>query len=101
MQKFRARDPFLFTNGAIGWRPGGPFDALGPFAKVEQCPIAGTTLRRTCYATDYADTFYSVPAVCRIRGHRINGFFMIDKGACIFHVLESHQHFLASIVKLA
>jgi hypothetical protein len=51
MQRFRATERFEFTNGAIGWRPGGPFDCLGPYAKVQNCPIDGTGFRRTCYAT--------------------------------------------------
>jgi hypothetical protein len=44
MQKFAARESFAFTNDAIGWRPGGPFDCLGPYAKVTNCPIHGTEL---------------------------------------------------------
>lgn len=76
-QKFYA-DPnntFRWPNGAIGYRPGGPFDCLGPYAKVENCPIEGTMLRRTCYATGYPDTAFSIPAVCTIDGQRIVGFF--------------------------
>jgi hypothetical protein len=87
MQKFAARESFAFTNDAIGWRPGGPFDCLGPYAKVTNCPIHGTELRRTCYATGYADTYFSVPAVCKIRGRRIKGFFTMDDGACVFRPL--------------
>lgn len=41
-----ARERYNFSNGAIGWRPGGPFDCLGPYAKVQNCPIDGTELRR-------------------------------------------------------
>lgn len=81
MQKFVARDPFRFANGATGWRPGGPFDALGPYAKVEHCPVRGTSLRRTVYATGYADTFFSVPAVCRIGGRRVTGFLTLTDDA--------------------
>lgn len=78
-QKFAAREPFTFPNGAIGWRPGGPFDCLGPFAKVQNCPIAGTDIRRTCYATGYADTF-SVPARTTIGGKTVRGYFTLDNG---------------------
>lgn len=87
MQIFAAREPFTFPNGAIGWRPGGPFDCLGPYAKVERCPIAGTTLTRTCYATGYADTYFSVPAVCKVKGHRVKGYFTLDDGAIEFRPL--------------
>lgn len=74
-QKFFADEKFEFPNGAIGWRASGPFDCLGPYAKVQNCPIDGTDLRLTCYATGYADTFFSVPACTRRRGHYIGGFF--------------------------
>lgn len=45
-QKFYASaDSFTWPNGAVGYRPGGPFDCLGPFARVTNCPIDGTDLR--------------------------------------------------------
>lgn len=74
LQRFIAVEPFTFDNGAVGWRPGGPFDCLGPYAKVERCPIRGTDLRRTVYARGYADTHFSVPAHCRIRGRTVKGY---------------------------
>lgn len=77
-QRFVARERFQFSNGAIGWRPGGPFDCLGPWAKVNNCPIHGTGLRLTCYATGYADTFFSVPAVTRYKGRRVKGYLTQD-----------------------
>lgn len=52
LQKFYAspRDTFTFSNGAIGHRSGGAFDCIGPYAKVRNCPVAGTSLRVTAYA---------------------------------------------------
>lgn len=90
-QRFVARERFEFSNGAIGWRPGGPFDCLGPYAKVENCPIAGTDLRRTAYATGYADTHFSVPAETRYKGQRIKGYFSLDDGAIEFRPLTSEH----------
>ena len=84
-QKFIARERFEFANGAIGWRPGGPFDCLGPYAKVQNCPVEGEQRRYTCYATGYADTFFSVPAVTRIRGKRVKGFFTMENGGVLFN----------------
>ncbi len=75
MQKFAANYPYEFPNGAVGWRPGGEFDCVGPFAKVNNCPVAGTELRLTVYATGYADSFFSMPAATRYRGKYIGGFF--------------------------
>ena len=82
--RFIAREKFQFTNGAIGWRPGGPFDCLGPYAKVQNCPIHGTDERRTCYATGYADTWFSVPAYTKYKGRYIGGYLTMGDGACIF-----------------
>lgn len=82
MQKFYAspNDTMTWPNGAVGHRSGGSFDCLGPYAKVRNCPIDGTDLRRTCYATGYADTYFSVPACTRVRGQYIGGYFMISDG---------------------
>jgi hypothetical protein len=83
-QKFIARERYEFSNGAIGWRPGGPFDCLGPYAKVQNCPVEGEDKRYTCYATGYADTYFSVPACVRIRGKHVRGFFTIRDGGIEF-----------------
>lgn len=62
-------------NGAISYGPGDSFDCVGPWAKVSNCPIDETDLRLTCYATGYADTFFSIPACTRYRGQYVSGFF--------------------------
>lgn len=83
--RFYAGERYEYPNGAIGWRPGGPFDCLGPFAKVQNCPIEKTEGKRlTCYATGYADTFFSVPAMTRYKGQYIGGFFTLSDGAVSF-----------------
>lgn len=92
MQKFIAREKHEFSNGAIGFRPGGPFDCLGPYAKVLNCPIEGTELRRACYATGYADTYFSIPACTRYKGKYISGYLTQDgNGGCSF-VPHTCQH---------
>jgi hypothetical protein len=91
MQRFIAREPYTFSNGAIGWSPGGPMDCLGPYAKVQNCPIHGTDIRRTAYATGYADTFFSVPACIRYRGRCIKGYFTVEDDACVFHPMDFHR----------
>lgn len=97
-QKFIAREKFEFSNGAIGWRPGGMMDCLGPWAKVQNCPIAGTDdgtgnpLRRTCYATGYADTYFSIPACTKVHGRYIAGYFTQDsEGGAVFHPMDRHK----------
>ena len=90
-QRFRAVERRLFSNGAIGWAPGGSFDCLGPYAKVQNCPIYGTYLRLTCYATGYADTMFSIPACTRRQGKHIRGFFALDNGEICFHASDAHK----------
>lgn len=93
-QKFIAREPYRFPNGAIGWRPGGPFDCLGPYAKVENCPIDDSNLRRTCYASGYADTHFSVPANTRLEGKHVSGFFMLGHKAVVFVPYAKHDRLI-------
>ena len=98
MQRFYASHiTFTWPNGAIVSGPGEPFDCLGPFAKVVNCPIDGTNLRLTCYAQGYADTYFSVPAATRYRGKRIKGFFTIREGGVVFVPMDSCRHLLPDI----
>lgn len=84
-QKFYAsRDTFTWPNGAIGHRPGGPFDCLGPYAIVRNCPLGNSDYRVTAYASGYADTFFSVPANCKIHGKHVRGFFTQDEDGIRF-----------------
>ena len=93
MQRLIARTRRAFPNGAIGWAPGGPMDCLGPYAKVENCPIKGTDIRRTAYASGYADTFFSVPACTRYKGKYISGFFTSSEDGPVFvpYAHENHK----------
>lgn len=83
LQRFYAHPDNTFTwpNGAVGHRPGGPFDCLGPYAVVRNVPIKGTKLRVTAYASGYPDTFFSVPAACKVNARYIGGFFTFEKNA--------------------
>ncbi len=95
-QRFYA-NPKLKTewpNGAVGFSPGSLMDCIGAFAKVANCPIVGTDLRLTCYATNYADTFFSVPACTRHRGKHIRGFFTASEQGPTFHAYTSHHKYL-------
>jgi hypothetical protein len=69
-------------------------DCLGPYAKVQNCPIDNTDLRLTCYATGYADTMFSVPAYTRYRGKYIGGFFTLNEDCVFFVPLVKYQHLL-------
>lgn len=95
-QKFIARESFKFSNGAVGWRPGGPMDCLGPFAKVQNCPVivgGKEVARLTCYATSYADTHFSVPACTHRKRRYVPGYFTYDSlGRIEFRVMDSHKH---------
>ena len=93
-QKFYASpiDTFVSPNGAIGHRSGSSFDCLGPYAKVSNCPIVGTDKRLTCYATGYADSYFSVPACTRYKGKYIRGYFSDNEEGTVFNVMDSHKH---------
>ena len=87
-------DTLTHTNGAIGYRPGGHFDCLGPYAKVKNCPIEGTDLRLTCYATGYAATYFSVPACTPHPGHPTVGYFTKRENGVVFCPMDTHKHLL-------
>ena len=95
-QKFAARESFTYPNGAIGWSPGGPMDCLGPWAKVQNCPIDGTDLRLTCYASGYADTYFSIPANTRYRGKYIGGYFTMRDGNPVFCPMDRYAPLLSN-----
>lgn len=84
-------DTFTSPNGAIGHRTGASFDCLGPYAKVRNCPIAGTDRRLTCYATGYADTYFSIPACTRVKGKHVKGYFTNDESGTVFHPLNQYK----------
>ena len=100
-QKFYADPNLTFTwpNGAVGHRPSASFDCLGPYAKVRNCPIHGTDLRLTCYATGYADTHFSIPACTRHKGKYISGYFSLNDGAIEFNVMDRHKDRIPELAK--
>lgn len=84
-QVFIAREKFQFNNGAIGYRPGGPFDCLGPFAKINNCPVNGYDRTYTVYATGYADSYFSIPGCTRIKGKHVKGVVLCENNSPVFH----------------
>lgn len=93
MQQFKVdrSNPFCWHNGAVGFRPGGPFDPLGPYAIVKECPIRGVTFRRAAYATGYAQDAWSVPACTRYKGRYIGGYLKLDDSGPVF---VPHERFV-------
>lgn len=88
MQKYRADKSEAQADGATLWFAnwmGGP-----TLAKIENCRLenlhAGdTTMRRTVYITGEADTYFSIPAVCKIAGCRVKGYVTgDDNGQTVF-----------------
>lgn len=94
-QRFYASpsDTFTWPNGAVGHRSQPlPFDTLGPYAKVRNCPIDGVPgLRLACYATGHADTFFSIPACTRHKGKYIKGFFTTRNDGVVFVPMDAHR----------
>ena len=103
-QKFYAnpQNKKIYENEAVGYSPGGIMDCIGHFAKVKNCPInIGADnvpgLRLTCYATGYADTWFSVPACTRYRGQYIRGFFSMEETGPIFYIMDSEKPKFANL----
>lgn len=96
-QRFYAaeRDTLVCNNGAIGHRTGSAFDCLGPFAKVRNCPVVidgKEVARLTCYATGYADTYFSVPACTRKKRRYVKGYFTMTDAGIEFRVMDMSKH---------
>lgn len=81
MQKYRADRSRAMPDGSVQWHAewlGGP-----TIAKIQNCrldSLAGD-MRRTVYATGEPDTFFSIPAVCKIQGCRVRGYLTPDEYA--------------------
>lgn len=74
MQKYRADKSELMGDGSIQWFAdwiGGP-----TLAKIENCRLENLQgdMRRTVYITGEADSFFSIPAICKIQGCRVKGY---------------------------
>ena len=108
LQKFAAREKKVMPDGAIAWAPGGPMDCIGYRAKIQNCQVVigfgedqVAAARLTCYATGYADTFFSVPAATRYKGRYIKGYFTGDslqnedgewEAITVFRVVDRYKH---------
>lgn len=94
-QKYIAREKRVFSNGAIGWAPGGYPDCIGPFAKVQNCPImveGQEVARLTCYASNVADTLWTIPANTQKNGRYVAGFFYYEEGSVVFRPFDRYAH---------
>ncbi len=84
MQKYRADTSTTQADGAIVWYAqwmGGP-----TLSKIENCRLANMAgdIRRTVYITGEADTYFSIPAACKLGGKRIRGYVTSDDGELVF-----------------
>jgi hypothetical protein len=89
LQKYRAdTQGDTCPNGATPWFSrwlGGP-----SLAKIANCPTTDLRLsRRTVYVTGEADTWFSIPAACAYKGHRIVGWIGCEDGEWVFHLMDS------------
>jgi len=78
MQKFRADTAKIQQDGATVWSAnwmGGP-----ALAKIDNCRLENLQgdMRRTVYVTGEPDTWFSVPAVCKLSGCRVKGYVTGD-----------------------
>lgn len=78
MKKYRFDVSETQADGAIVWSSqwlGGP-----TLAGIENCRLVNMEgdMRRTVYVTGEADTYFSIPAVCKLAGKRIRGYVTGD-----------------------
>ena len=78
MQRYRADISETQSDGAIVWSArwiGGP-----SLAKIDNCRLANLEgePRRTVYITGEPDTYFSIPAICKLQGCRVKGYVMVD-----------------------
>ena len=96
MQKYRADRSEPQPDGAVLWYAvwwGGP-----TLARINNCRIEGTDLRRAVYITGEPDTWFTTPAATRVHGHYVRGYVTgeSDTGEnLVFHAMDSHKHLLA------
>jgi hypothetical protein len=80
-QKFRADEAdHPDSNGAVKWYSrwvGGP-----TLSKIQNCPTPFGP--RTVYITGHADTYFSLPAACRVNGATVRGFVSFRDGLVQF-----------------
>lgn len=78
LQKFRAdvaQEPD--KNGAVAWYA--QWMGGRELAKVANCPVKDAQFApRMVYATGEPDTWFSVPAACKVRGRTVRGFLTRD-----------------------
>lgn len=83
-QKYRADVSEKQADGATVWHAvwmGGR-----SLAKITNCRLDNLQggMRATVYATGEADTFFSIPAVCRLMGARVTGYITNEDGNLVF-----------------
>ena len=83
--KYRSDEYRRQGDGAKLWHAnwiGGP-----SLSKIENCRLENLqgNMRRTVYITGDADSFFSIPAVCKIAGCSVRGYVTSDNdGALVF-----------------
>lgn len=79
LQKYRADKAEKQGDGATVWYAdwmGGP-----TVSKIENCRLENLCgeMRRTVYVTGEADTWFSIPAVCKLAGKKVTGYITGDE----------------------
>lgn len=92
LQKYRADTATAQADNSIHWHAnwiGGP-----SLAKIQNCRIDGSDLRRMVYVTGDPDSYFSQPAACKVSGQVVRGYLTGDDSGMIFHAMDSHRHIL-------
>ncbi len=85
MQKYRADVSEKQADGATVWKA--CWMSGRSLARINDCRLENLhgDMRSTVYITGEADTWFSIPAVCRLMGKRVNGYVTEDgEGNLVF-----------------
>lgn len=79
MQKYRADTATVQPDDATVWYAewvGGP-----TLAKITNCRLVDLAgdMRRTVYITGEPDSWWTIPAICKIQGRRVRGYVSRDE----------------------
>lgn len=96
MQKYRADVSEIQADGAIVWSA--QWVGGNQLARINNCRLENLVgdMRRTVYITGDADTYFSIPAVCRLHGCTVEGYVTGDgEGNMVFrHVYYTKREII-------
>lgn len=88
MQKHRADKSEPQPDGATAWYA--QWMGGNTLARIDNCRIDNLAgeMRRTVYITGEADSYFSIPAVCKLMGARVKGYVTGTDTGMVFRAVH-------------